>query len=134
MARAKKNKKQNQKNMLEALRACYGIVSPAAQMAGISRTTHYLWMDEGGEYAKAVEEISEIQLDFVESKLLDAIDQGKEQSIKYYLSCKGKSRGYRPVTYGEQEQPPGIDEGKTVIMLPHNDRDDQKLLDTGTGE
>ena len=80
--------------MLEALINSLGIVHLACQKARIDRTTHYLWLRTDEEYKAKVEEINEIALDFVESKLFENIKNLNQQAIQYYLSCKGKSRGY----------------------------------------
>ena len=41
---------ENQEAFLKALDSCLGIVSDASEMSGISRTTHYRWLEESEEY------------------------------------------------------------------------------------
>jgi len=82
------------KAMLEALKLSLGVVSTAVKQVGIDRTTHYSWMEQDEEYRKAVEDINEMAIDFVESKLFQAINNGSETAIIFYLKCKGKKRGY----------------------------------------
>lgn len=99
------------KKMVEALRKCKGIVSHAAEVAGVSRKTHYEWLKTDEEYKAEVEAIDEGTIDFVESKLFELINGvtlGKEvdgevkvydappckTSIIFYLKTKAKSRGY----------------------------------------
>jgi hypothetical protein len=82
------------KEMLKHLKESLGIVVTACKLTGIGRATHYKWLKKDHEYRAAVEDISEDTMDLVESKLLDAINDGKEKSIHYYLDCKGRKRGY----------------------------------------
>tara|TARA_R110002050_G_scaffold81055_6_gene173256 strand:- start:499 stop:732 length:234 start_codon:yes stop_codon:yes gene_type:complete len=51
-------------------------------------------MKEDKEFAKAVEEIKEAQVDYVEGQLIKNISKGKETSIIFYLKSKAKDRGY----------------------------------------
>jgi hypothetical protein len=90
---------QSKRDMLAALRARLGIVTVAAEIAGVSRRTHYNWIDENDptfdlEYKKAVDDVMEMQLDFSESQLFKNIQAGKEASNIFHLRCKGKKRGY----------------------------------------
>ena len=80
--------------MLLALKETLGVVSPACDMVGISRNTHYRWMKEDEEYKLEVEDLLEFQMDFVESKLFENINNGDISSTIFYLKTKAKSRGY----------------------------------------
>ena len=80
--------------MIEALEKTLGIVTHAAKIAGIDRTTHYLWMREDEEYRKAVESVEDMALDFAESELHNQIKNGETSSTIFYLKTKGKKRGY----------------------------------------
>ncbi len=103
--------------MLEELVKSRGIISTAANNAGLSRKTHYNWTDKDHpnydpDYAERFEEICEASIDFVESKLLEKIngitmatfgEDGKpnvytmapsDTAIIFYLKTKGKKRGY----------------------------------------
>lgn len=82
--------------MLEALRARMGIVSKAAEAAGINRTTHYQWLKDDPEYKQAVEDISESVIDMAESALyrMIASDNPNPQATLFLLKTRGKSRGY----------------------------------------
>lgn len=79
---------------LESLNGYRGIVLSACEAANVSRSTYYHWLNTDAEFKKRVEEITENQLDFVESKLLDNIKKGDTTSIIFYLKTKGKKRGY----------------------------------------
>ncbi|HNB10283.1 MAG TPA: helix-turn-helix domain-containing protein [bacterium] len=80
--------------MLEALEKSLGVVTTAAKVVGIDRTTHYKWMTSDKKYKKAVENIDNVALDFVESKLFKSIEKGRDAPIIFYLKTKGKKRGY----------------------------------------
>ena len=80
--------------MIKALEKSLGIVTTAAKSVGIDRTTHYSWMEQDAEYKAAVDGISDIALDFAESKLHEQINNGEVSSTIFYLKTKGKKRGY----------------------------------------
>ena len=84
----------NKARLLEELKNCRGIVSLACERVGITRQTYHLWRSNDPEFKKAAEEINEYQIDFVESKLLDKIENGSDTAIIFYLKCKAKDRGY----------------------------------------
>ena len=94
--RKKKPTKSNTKKraMIEALEKSLGVVSTAAKIVGIDRTTHYDWMNNDEEYRKEVDGISEIALDFAESQLHKQMQNGEVSSTIFYLKTKGKKRGY----------------------------------------
>jgi|TARA_R110000796_G_scaffold11090_1_gene37100 hypothetical protein len=88
--------KDNKTKMLENLEYSLGIVTEASINAGISRQTHYRWLEEDDDYKLKVLDIRNAAIDFVESKLFDCIKSEKEASIIFYLKTIGKSRGYIP--------------------------------------
>lgn len=107
------------KGMIKALEKSLGIVSTACNSVGISRQTHYRWLSEDPEYKQQVEDIAEMAIDFVESKLhekIKGVTMGKEgedadviyelapsdTAIIFYLKTKAKKRGY--VERSEVEQ------------------------------
>ncbi len=82
------------KDMLDALERALGIVSTAADKAGIHRATHYRWLQDDPEYKAAVDQIQEGVIDFAESHLYKLIKEGNPAANIFYLKTKGKSRGY----------------------------------------
>ena len=84
----------NKKKMLEALEKSLGVVTSASKIVGISRHTHYNYYRDDPEYAKKVDDISNIGLDFAESKLFSLIKDENPTAIIFYLKTKGKHRGY----------------------------------------
>ena len=84
----------NKIKMLELLKANCGNVSDACQQLGISRGAHYFWMNNDADYAKAVDDINEANIDFAERQLRKSIKDGDTTSIIFFLKTKGKNRGF----------------------------------------
>ena len=80
--------------MLEALTKTLGIVTSAAKIVGIERSTHYFWMESDEAYRKAVKELDNVVLDFVESKLHKLVEELNPTAVIFTLKTKGKQRGY----------------------------------------
>jgi hypothetical protein len=85
---------QHKKAMLDALEKSLGVVTAACKTVGVGRTTHYLWMDTDPEYKAAVEELSDVAIDFAESQLHKQIKDGNSTATIFFLKTKGKKRGY----------------------------------------
>lgn len=105
------DKVDTKKSLLEALEKTLGIVTDACKMVGVSRQTFYVYMKEDPEFKAAVDEISEVAIDFAESKLFQLINgvhcektiatetivyQKPPDTIAtiFYLKTKAKKRGY----------------------------------------
>lgn len=80
--------------VIEALQKSLGIVTTACINARVSRSQFYEWLKNDKEFAMAVEDVEDLQLDFVEGKLLQNVKGNDTQSIIFYLKTKGKRRGY----------------------------------------
>lgn len=80
--------------MIKALESTLGVVTSACKAVGIERTSHYKWMNNDEEYRRQVEDIENIAIDFVETKLLNNIANGDTSASIFYLKTKGKKRGY----------------------------------------
>lgn len=99
---------RKKENFLTVYRAQAAIVSKAIDAAGISRTTFHRWRREDPEFDERTSEIEEAQIDFAESKLLEAINAGDVRAITFYLKCKGKQRGWSDTAQKQEPQQPGI--------------------------
>lgn len=86
--------KKQKKEALEYLRKTFGNVSLTCEKIGISRFAFYRWRDEDPEFNAAVEEINERTIDTVESQMLKGIQDGNARLIIFFLSTKGRGRGY----------------------------------------
>lgn len=82
------------KKMLAALEKTLGVVTSAVKIVGINRSTHYDWMKDDEWYAKEVNSLQDVALDFAESKLFKSIENGSDACTIFYLKTKGKHRGY----------------------------------------
>ena len=80
--------------LLVALEKSLGIVTPACKEVGISRDRFYTYYNEDADFKAAVDDIQNIQTDFVESQLFKKIKDGSEKSILFYMRYRGKQRGY----------------------------------------
>jgi hypothetical protein len=105
----------HKKAMLDALEKSLGIVTTACKSVGISRQTHYRWMDEDAEYKETVASISDMALDFAESQLQKRMKDGSDAAIIFYLKTKGKRRGYI-----ERQEISGPDDSPIQIIVPPN--------------
>jgi len=101
-------------NFLIALRGALGIVSTAARACGMTVQSHYKYFHSDPEYKREFEEIQEMTLDYVESKLLENIQNLKEASIIFYMKTKGKKRGY--IEQPGYEIPPDEGEFKMPVI------------------
>ena len=70
-----------------------GVVTTACKTVGISRQTHYNWLNDP-DYAAAIEDVSEVAVDFAESHLHKLIKDGNPAATIFFLKTKGKGRGY----------------------------------------
>lgn len=87
-------KRDKKEKVLEALERSLGIITPACKEVGITRDTFYRWLREDEDFKNKVEEINELQGDFVENQLFKKIKEGSERSILFYMKYKGRNRGY----------------------------------------
>jgi len=63
------------KQMLKALESSLGVVTTALKSTGLSRTNFYKWLKEDEEFAVKVEEIENIQQDFIKSKYYECVKE-----------------------------------------------------------
>lgn len=87
-------RKELMAEFLIAFEKTLGVVTPAAQMIGVKRSTIYRWREMYPEFDKACKEISEVAVDFVETQLYKLIKDGSEASTIFYMKTKGRDRGY----------------------------------------
>lgn len=85
------NKKQK---FLNNLREAGGIITDACHNSGVTRATYYNWRRADESFRLAADEVTEEQVDFVESRLMDKIRKGDTTSIIFYLKTKGRHHGY----------------------------------------
>lgn len=91
---SKKQPEVYKEKLLTALEKSLGIVTPACREVGISRDRFYTYYHEDEDFKKRVDDIQNIQLDFVENQMFKKIKEGSEKSILFYMRYRGKGRGY----------------------------------------
>ncbi len=82
------------KALIEALEKSLGVVTRACKQVGIGRTTFYNYYNEDKEFAKKVDDIENVALDFAESQLHKQIQDGSTAATIFLLKTRGKKRGY----------------------------------------
>lgn len=123
MDRTAEQTEQHKKTLLLCLEKSLGVVTTACKNANLSRTQFYQWLKDDADFKAAVDDISQIAVDFGESQL-HKLMQGftlpetkvflnsdtKEPievpmvkhhgpdaaSVIFFLKTKGKGRGYVP--------------------------------------
>lgn len=120
--------RQLKEDYLEALKQSAGLITQACRKVGIgSRQTILNWRAKDPKFDEACKETEkeacEMALDQAEGALMRNIQAGDTKAIKFYLQCKGKSRGYDP----RQE----IDLNATVIRprVVFDDENDGSVQD-----
>ena len=81
------------KKTIESLVKSLGVVTTACKQVGIARSTFYEWMKDP-EFAKEVNDVKDIAIDFAESQLHKQIANGNTPATIFYLKTIGKKRGY----------------------------------------
>lgn len=83
------------KNFLNAYAKSNGVISRACEESGVDRKSVYDWKKHDDDFLIAMEMVIDTQIDYVESKLLDRIEEGDaDQLIQFYLKAKAKQQGY----------------------------------------
>lgn len=93
---SQKRMEKIKKEALEVLKASFGNISVTCEQVNVSRQTFCRWLREDEKFRTEVEEINERTIDFVESKLIQGINEGNARLIMFYLANKARSRGYCP--------------------------------------
>jgi len=79
---------------IEALRRNAGIIALAARDLGVTRQALEQRIKRSRVLTEVVRDVEESTLDIAEAGLKQAIAKGDAASIRFYLSTKGKRRGY----------------------------------------
>lgn len=79
---------------ITAFRATKAVVTRACNLSGIEVVQFKNFYNTDSEFRERIEEIKEERDDFVEGKLLDAIDKGSVPAMIFYAETKLKHRGY----------------------------------------
>ena len=79
--------------MIKALRETNNLVSYACSNTGFTRSQHLEWMGDA-EYRTAYEDLEEEKKDYIEAKMLQAVENLNAQTLVHMAKTKLKGRGY----------------------------------------
>jgi hypothetical protein len=86
--------KGKKKAMMDALVTTMGNITAASKKVGISRFSHYEWLESDPIYAKHYEAIDDMEVDFYRTALQKLVQEGNVTAAIFGLKTKGKKRGY----------------------------------------
>jgi len=106
------------KKILKAIQGTGGLKSAIAVKLGVHYRTVLNYEAKYETVKQAIEEEKEKILDKAESNLFVRIEEGDEDTSKWFLARKGRDRGYSEKTSQEVEHTGEI---KTVIEVKYED-------------
>ena len=118
---------RNKKSLLAALAEFGGNVTKACEKTGLSRQTHYDYMNDP-EYASAVNDVYEVGCDEAEQTIVELmrtseVDKVRLDAAREILKARGKGRGYG-VEKRDQNISGEIKTKQVVIArIPRNNRE-----------
>ena len=83
-----------EQQILEAIKGSYGIISNIANKLGCEWHTAKRHIEAYPSCIEAIKAEEETGIDNAENKMYDLINSADPQMIRYFLSTKGKRRGY----------------------------------------
>lgn len=86
--------KVSEEQLLEAIKNSMGVISTIAKRLNVAWHTANDNIQKYESTIRALQDEVETSLDMAESELLKKVKKGDTTMIKYYLSTKGKKRGY----------------------------------------
>jgi len=124
---------QHRKEMLlKVMIENLGNVTKSCEVLNIDRGTFYNYYNNDNEFKQQIDDIKNITLDFVESKLLKKVKDEDITAIIFYLKTQGKKRGYIEKT--EQEitiQPPVVIDWSESIQEAEEIKQNELKQDNG---
>lgn len=106
-----KKGKYTTQQFIEAIRGSAGIISTIADRVGCAWHTAKKYIETYPSIQEAYDDECQRVLDMAEAHLLKAIREGDSATIRWYLSHKGRHRGYGDAVHVQH----GGDVGVTVI-------------------
>ena len=67
--------KINKERLLKALESSLGVITTALKATDLSRTKFYKWLKEDEDFAKEVQEIENVQKDFIKSMYYECVKE-----------------------------------------------------------
>ena len=113
-----------EKELLEAIKGSYGIISTVAARLHCSWHAVDDTIKLYPSCIQAMADENESVLDFTEGKAIERIKDGDGTMIRFMLATKGKKRGY---TYEERIEDDGADEEPLTIINDGAEVDPQPI-------
>ncbi len=111
-----KKKQATAQRIVKAIEESHGLITTAAEKAGVDRRTVSRYIKEFPAVAEAVEDAQEKLYDTVESKLFEKIEAGDLTAIIFFLKTRCKHRGYI-----ERQECTGKDGKELVFRITYDD-------------
>jgi len=88
------NLKLTKQKIIEAIPKAHGIKQAIADRLGVSRMTVHRYFEKHPELEEVALEYIEVVNDKAEHHLIEAVRAGNSWAVRYWLSTRGKNRGY----------------------------------------
>jgi len=105
--------------LIDALMACHGLVTKAAELIGCSASTIYDRMNKSPEVAAAITKMRDIRVDEAEFQLDLALKRGEPWATSLVLKTLGKSRGYVERTEISGKDGSNLFDSTFVMVIEH---------------
>lgn len=112
--------KYTAEQVIAAIQGTGGVISSIAKRLDCSWHTVKKYIARFPTIQEAYDDECQLILDFVESKAIELIKNGDGQMIRYWLSTKGRNRGFTPtlnVNWRNELEKEGIDPGDAFEEL-----------------
>jgi len=86
--------KLTKQRIMESLKATHGIKKYMCEVLGVNRQTLYRYLKSNPELESEMQEHLEYITDIAEFNLIENIKKGNSWAVRYWLSTRGKNRGY----------------------------------------
>ena len=105
--------------MIQAIYESKGILASAARRLGCTRQTVHNYVNKFQTVKAAYEDARESNIDYVEGKLMYAIEKGHVPAIIFFLKTIGKNRGFV-----ERQEVAGVSDAPMHIVVNWEDGND----------
>ena len=99
-------------------------IGHACKQVGIAYDTHFEWLKKDPEYLRAVNQITEYELDEYQALLKKKAYEGDTAAIMFFLRTKGKHRGFSET---QKHEVTGQVDNTLIVKLVKPDGTEYKL-------
>ena len=86
--------KLTKQEIIEAIPKAHGVKKYLAERLGVDRRTIYRYFEKHPDLEEASQEYLDSITDQAEHHLIEAVKAGSSWAVRYWLSTRGKHRGY----------------------------------------